>query len=340
MSGRDSSGLPEILFPADVSGSTRPDFIGMQLDYVVASPDAAELMRIPLRFERSWATHAAVDVWGFDAEKALAVHVRVERNGTWTLDMRAAEDPLTASQARLLLDLLRLLVPPNSFALTGAGTEPDGFTLLERPAGPPLPPELEGLYAVIENLAALESYVGKPITGPETFSGRSVEDLQVAAELLRGEAVQGTWDGLKWPVTVAQARELASGPLSEGAVDVDITRPWTVDLGDGRRYDVGPVTAHLHSARIATWPKMDDLPDDDSVDLELEPADDHRGIDMRLSLARRYVATPPNQVMATDDPLTLVSAEAFEELLSSLDETSEPAPALARAAARLREMRK
>jgi hypothetical protein len=290
-------------------------------------------MRVPLRFERRWATSAAVDAWGFDTSKALAAHIRVQRSGSWTLDMQTAADPLSASQAMLVLQLLKTLVPLNAVALTAPGTVPDGYSALDKGAAPPIP---DGMEAAVSFLARLERHVGEPIAIPETFTAQSFEELRVAAELLDGATVQGTWDQMSWPMTAAQARDLASGPLSEGASDLDLTRSWTVDLGDGREYTLSPVLAHLHSVRVAAWPETDGLPEEEPVAVVLEPADKEHGLALRLSGVTALPGVSADRVMMEDDPLTLVSAEVFDELVASLDEPSEPPPALASATARLR----
>ncbi len=336
ISSRDPSGLPDILFPAGVTGSPRPDFVGDELDFVVASPDAAELKRVTLRFERRWATTAALDAWGLDTTKALAAHIRVQRGGAWQLDMQTAADPLHASQALLVLDLIKVLVPPNAVALAAAGAAPDGYSALDKAAAPDIPEHME---AAITYLARLEEYVGEPIALPEIFTERSFEDLRVAAQLLSGETEQGTWDQMTWPMTAAQARALASGPLSEGAADLDVTRGWVVDLDDGREYRLYPVLAHLHSVRVKEWPETDGLDDDTQVAVMLEAADEERGIDLRLSHASGPQGVPADQVMMEDDPQTIVSPDVYDDLLTSLDEPSEPPLALAKAAARLRAIR-
>lgn len=310
--------------------------MGGELDFVIASTEAVELKRVTLRFERRWATSAALDAWGFDITKAVAAHIRVQRSGAWSLDMRPATEQLNASQALLVLELVEVLRPPNSVALTPAGTVPEGFTRIERPAAPE-PPAL--LADAIRFLARLEAYVGEPIALPDGFSEKSLEDLRVANELLSGDTVRGTWGRMDWPVTAAQARDLASGPLSEGAADLGLTRSWTVDLGDGRQYTLQPVLAHLHSVRVVAWPETEGLVDDTMVAVALEPADDEHALSMRLG---RMHAQPPariDRVMMADDPVTLVSPDVFERLLASLEEPSEPAPALAKAAARLRAIR-
>jgi len=324
-----------VLFPADVTGGSRPDFAGLELDFVIASPDADELIRVPLRFERSWATSAAIDAWGYDASQALATHVRIQRSGYWSADMRTTDAPLTASQAHLILELLAVVQPPNAVALTPPGTSPDAYSLLEK-RNAPVPPE--GLAEAVANLAILEAHVGEPVMLPEEFNARSFEDLQVAAELLRGAAVRGTWDQMKWPMTAAQAREVATGPLSEDAADLDVTRVWTVDLGDGRTYAIGPLSAHLRSVRVVTWPDTSGLPDDEQVEVIVEPADEDHAMDLRLRPSGSE--TPgPGQVMRDDDPATVVPPDVFDDLLAWLDEPAEAPPALARAAARLRAIR-
>jgi hypothetical protein len=338
ISSHDPSGLPDILFPADFTGFARPDFTGEELDFVVASPDATELARVTLRFERRWATSAAVDAWGFDTSKALTAHIRVQRSGRWSLDMQTAADPLSASQALLVLTLVNVLVPPNAVALTVCGSVPDGYSALETPSGPRVP---EGMEYAVTLLARLEEHIGEPIAVPEAFTGESLEQLRVAAELLGGATVQGMWSEIEmeWAMTAAQARDLATGPLGEGAADIDLTRSWPVDLGDGRQYTLSPVLAHLHSVRVKKWPETDGLRDDALVAVVLEPADAERGMDLRLSRRATGQRERSTEVMMEDDPLTLVPADVFDELLASLDEASEPPTALVRATARLRAIR-
>ncbi len=277
ISSRDPSGLPDIVFPADVTGSARPDFVGEELDFVVATPDAAELSRLTLRFERGWATTAALDAWGFNTTKALAAHIRIQRGGAWSLDMQTADGPPNASQALLVVELVNVLVPPNSIALTPPGTPPGGFSAIKERAAS-VPPE--GMIEAIEFLARLEAYLGEPVAVPDTFSPESFNDLSIAAELLSGATVRSTWDQMSWPMTAAHARELGSGPLSEGAAHLD--RDWTVSLDDGREYAIGPITAHLHSVRVKSWPYVTSLPDDAPVAVVLEPADRERAIDLRF----------------------------------------------------------
>ena len=336
ISSRDPSGLPDVLFPADVTGSSRPEFVGDELDFVVASPEAMELKRVTLRFERRWATTAALDAWGFDTSKALAAHIRVQRSGAWSLDMRTAVSPLNASQALLLLEIVEVLVPPNSVALTAAGTMPDGFSTLERRAAPEPP---ERLADATRFLARLEAYIGESIALPDVFTEESYEDLRVAAALLSGDTVQGTWDQVKWPMTAAQARDLASGPLSEGAADLDLTRSWTVDLGDGRRYELHPVLAHLNSVRVSAWPETDGLADDAPVAVVLEPAERRACPVFAPQPGHGACRCPRRQGNDGRRPANFCVGGCLRRSSSSLEEPAEPAPALAKAAARLRVIR-
>jgi hypothetical protein len=332
-SGADT-GLSRFLFPADVTGSAGPDFVGLDLDLVFTSAEGAELMRVPLRFERRWFAGATVDAWGFDSTKAAAAHVHALRSGDWSMDVRAAGDRLTASQVLLLIELVELMKPGNRVALTRPGAAPTGSTLLQNlQPGPPVP---EGMESVIRALARLEDYAREPIIVPETLRQSAIEDIQVAAELLSGRAVKLEWEHTELPVTAAEARGLAVGALGRGPAVLDIKHPFRVDLGGGQHYDLDPVSSHYASVQVATWPETEGLPDDAEVVLALRPA----GEDRTVTLAFRPSAKPADGLLEeVPDPVTWVSPEVFDELVASLDEPSKVPPALAEAAARLRALR-
>jgi hypothetical protein len=334
VSGHDPAGLPGILFPADVTGADPPDFVGMDLDFVISGPRRDELMRITIRFVRRVFTGATADAWGLDKTGAVAAHFRGERSGSWAMDMRTEADPMSAGQALMLMRLIELLKPPNVIAVTQVGNPAAAFSPLERPAVDYVP---EGLPQAIADLARLEDYVGETVAVPEGFTADAVGDLRVAAILLAGETAEATWDRMDWSVTAAHARDLAAGPLKVGAADIDIARGWTVEPGNGQAYVIEPVIVHLHSARVARWPDTRRLPADAKVTIVLEPADTAHVMELRYRPAGTQA--PHAGVMAADDPLILFPGEAFDELAAWLDEPPEPAPALVRAAARLRELR-
>jgi hypothetical protein len=332
----DPAGLPGVLFPSDITGWAGPSFAGYDLDYVVASERRAELLRMTLRFERRLATSAAVDMWGFDSTKAFSVHMRLQAaKGSWTLTMRTAADPLHASQALLVLDLVELLHPPNAVALTEPGTVPDAFSTLSEPSANMQPPT--GLADAIRDMAVLEAHLGQQIAVPPQLSEEAVRGMRIAAEVLRGETVRVNWEHLDWVMSAAEARDLAEGPLSEGPAVLDLRRGWTVDLGEGQHYEV-PVSQHYRAVRVAEWPQLKGLADDIEVLVKLEPADKERSVDITHDYAA-LAESGPDRMMLEDDPLTLVPDDAFGDLVASLDVDEEPNPALARAAAHLRSLR-
>lgn len=336
LSNLDSSGLPRILFPADVTGSHGPDFVGLRLDLVITSPDAVELKRLPLRFDRSLRTSAAMDLWGFDSTQALVAHFRGQRSGSWALDMRTKGTTLTASQALMLLELQDVISPPNRVSLAEPGTAPRGFSGLQQVSTGPPPPE--GLSDAIRALARLEEYVGEPIVLPDLIRQPALSDLQVAAQLLNGETVHGQWNELGWPVTAAQARDLSEGALGQGPAVLDIAQPFVVDLGSGQRYELSHVWYHYHSVRVSAWPDTAGLDDDTEVVVPLVPADAERAVELRFEQAAPRSALP-GRLAEEVNPVTFVPAAVFDELVASLDVEDEPAPALARAAERLRAIR-
>lgn len=328
----DPGGLPEVLFPADVTRSAGPDFAGLALDLVITSRDAIELMRVPLRFERRLRSAGVIELWGFDSTKAVMAHVRIQRDGSWAFEMRPGADPPSASQALLLLELAHLVSPANRVALTEPGTVPAGFSGFQDVSV--TPPEPEGLGDAIRALARLENYIGSPIKVPETLDQGA---LAVTADLLNGRAVRDRWDQVEWRMSAAEARELAEGPLSQGPTVLDVRQPFVVDLGDGGQYELAPVWFHYRSVQVATWPRMKDVADESEVVVLLKPADQERAVDLLFEPAMREADS--ERLALADDPVTLVPAAAFDELVASLDVREEPSPALARAAARLRALR-
>ena len=250
--------------------------------------------------------------------------------------MRAADTPLTGARAVLLLELFEVASSTNLIALTEPGTTPGGFSGVQELSTNPPPPE--GLPEAIRALARLEEYFGEPIVVPELIEQPALTDLQVAAKLLNGETVQGQWNELSWPMTAALARDLAEGPLSQGPAVLDITQPFVVDLGAEQRYELSSVWHHYRSVQVAAWPDTTGLADDDEVVARLVPADKERTFELHFEPAAPQ-SVSANRLAAEVDPVTLVPAAVFDDLVASLDVEDEPAPALARAAERLRAIR-
>jgi hypothetical protein len=166
-------GLSRFLFPADVTGSAGPDFVGLDLDLVFASPEDGELKRVPLRFERRWLAADAIDAWGFDSDSALAAHIHALRSGDWAMEMRPAGTRLRPSQFLLLIELTGLMVPGNRVALTRRGAAAPGLgDMQDLNAGPPVP---EGLEQLMRALVLLEDYLGEAIVVPEVLSASAAE---------------------------------------------------------------------------------------------------------------------------------------------------------------------
>lgn len=307
------------------------------LDFVIASRKGTELKRVPLQFERRLRTSAAIDLWGFDATHALATHVRAQRSGSWTLDMRTEGTPLTASQSLLLLDLFEVLASrANRVALTRPGSSPAGTSGLQDVSTGEPPPE--GFPEAIRALALLEQHVGTPIFVPEIIEQPALSDLLVAGMLLGGHVVPVQWEELEWPITVGQAKDLAASALGFGPAVLDITKPFTVDLGAEQRYEIA-VWHHYRSVRVATWPKLSgNEAADDQVAVRLVPADPDGVVDLRFEPGEAGL-DGEERGAAEDEPVTTVPGPIFEDLVASLDIEEEPAPALARAAARLRAIR-
>jgi hypothetical protein len=332
----DSQSLSHVVFPSDVQGSPGPSAVGLNFDLVLVAPDRTELQRVPIRIERRLWSADAADMWGFDSTKTLEAYIRATRSGSFTIAMRAVRDKFSASQAQFVIKLVRLMAPPNALALTDLGAAvPAVLTVIDQPAAPPPPP---GMAEYIDALASLEAYVGEaiPVPDSETDPGR-LRDLEVAASLLAGETVRGQWQSRTVQLTAAEARELVRMTAETPPVLLEESVPWTVHVGTDREYRIFPVLATFRSVRVAESPVgLDELSDEASVTVRIEPADDDRAVEMLYSPAEGLPAATDG--VLNDDPVTLVPAAFFDELVTSLEAPDEPLPELARAVARLREL--
>ncbi len=332
----EPTGLPRILFPADVAQSTAPDFTTLDLDFVIASPKKRELMRLPLRFERRWRSGLTIDLWGSDLTGAISVHLQAFEGKTWTVGMGAALDSFTASQAWALMRLAEFLKEPNQLAFTQRASKPEGFSPITVQAAPSPPPE--GLYEVIQALVKIEKQVGVPVRLPETIPPEVNQSIQVAASLLDGNVVTDQWDRLDLPMTVSQVRRLADSVVDQPPGTLQMMTAWHLDLDDEQRFEIGPISALYHAVRIAAIPKTEGLADDETVNVAFEPADDERIVDLRYAPESNGVDADAVRE-GVDDPVTYVPSALFDELIASLDTPEEPTLALADAFAQLRDRR-
>jgi hypothetical protein len=332
----NAESLSHIIFPSDLTGSNGPEFFPLDLDFLIAAPSGSELVRVPLQFERRLLTTNVVDMWGFDSTKTLETHVRARRDGSFTLSFRSAFDRIYASQAQFILRIVELIKPPNIIALTMHGSAPDSMSSIGT-AVAATPPE--GLIGYIAALVILEEHIGESILVPEGETNtESLRELDVARQLITGETVPGQWSQAEIEMTAGEARELLVIAKSEEPVAVEITRSWTVHVGEDRQYTVSPVAALHRSVRVIESPAhLDNLPDETKVTIRLVPADEERVVELTLRTPLRTAPAP--EAIFNDDPVTWVPPAFFDELLASLDAPDEPMPQLARAVARLRDIK-
>jgi len=332
----NAESLSRIIFPSDFTGSNGPEFFPFDLDCVLVAPSGSELVRVRLQIERRLLSSNIVDMWGFDSTKTLETHVRAQRDGKFTLAFRSAFDRVYASQAQFILRLLELLKPPNAVALTMHGSAPDSISPIETAVAPKPP---EGLVEYIEALVTLEGHVGEPILVPEGETNtESLRELDVARQLIAGERVSGQWAQSEIQMTAGEARELLAIAKSGEPVAVEVTRSWTVHVGEDRQYAISPVVALHRSVRVVDSPAdLDNLPDQANVTIRLMPADEERAVELSLRTPLRTDPVP--EEMFNDDPVTWVPSAFFDELLASLDAPDEPMPQLAQAVARLRDIK-
>lgn len=250
------------------------------------------------------------------------------------MDIRAALDTFTASQALVLIRLVNFLRSPNQVALTPRGTKPDGFSAITARVAPT--PEPEGLSDVIEALAKLESFFGTPVRVPDLIPPEVNWAIQAAVQLLNGEVVTEQWDRMDLSMTVIQVKELMNSPLGEGPGILKTVRAWQLDLGKDQRFEITPVSALYRAVHVASWPETEGLADDDMVHVIVEPADDEQAVDLRYEPA---ADSSEFGAADLDDPVTRVPSAFYDELVASLDVPEEPVPALAEAFARLRAFR-
>jgi len=263
--------LPSLLFPADVLGPDAPERARVEIDLIVTNPQGVELQRLQLQLTRRLRSKETVQLWGADKDNILTVQLTRRSDESWTFYSRVSAEALNGQQFLHFLNFVEALRPPNEVALTAPGEPAGKRSALKREATNHSPPT--GLREIIEAHAAVERSLGVQIPVPATYTPDQGETLFKTAALLRGEIVTSTWDRLEWPMSVAEARALASGIFRDnGQATLEYELSWTLELGE-HKIPVGTVLAEYRSALL---PAVDfsDLEDDDEITLRLQPGDE------------------------------------------------------------------
>jgi hypothetical protein len=264
--------LPSLLFPADVLGPDAPEHARVEIDLIVTDPQGVELQRLQLQLTRRLRSKETIQLWGTDKDKILTVQLTKRSDGSWTFYSRAdTEVLLNGRQFLSFLDFVEALRPPNEVALAAPGEPASRRSKLKREATNIAPPT--ELRELIEAHAAVERSLGVQVPVPDTYTTDQGKALFKTAALLRGETVTSTWDRLKWPMSVAEARVLASGIFQDnGQATLEYERAWTLELGE-HKVPVGTVLAEYRSARLSPV-DLANLEDDDDITLQLQPGDE------------------------------------------------------------------
>ena len=237
---------------------------------IVTNPQGVELQRLQLQLTRRLRSEETVQLWGTDKDNLLTVQLARRSDGAWIFHSRVSAEVFSGQQFLRFLDFVEALRPPNEVALTASGEPASRRSALERVATNHAPPT--ELRELIEAHAAVERSLGIQIPVPVTYTSDQGTALLETTTLLRGESVTRTWDRLEWPMSVAEARVLASEIFQDNKqAALEYERVWTLELGECK-VSIGTVLAEYRNARLAPI-DLADLEDDDDITLQLQPGD-------------------------------------------------------------------